>query len=113
MNAGQEAALRLIDFYHDHAWTQEAYARDAKGAPVSIGDTEAVSWCLLGAMEKLSIDSNHHDNFSTMIADSLYNGLRKTHPDSFTGGIASLNDQFFASRDAMVEGLRRVAKGGE
>lgn len=53
--------LEALDtlFSHPSTWTQEVYARDAKGRPASsLRPTEACSWCFMGALMKVGASSD-------------------------------------------------------
>ena len=113
MTGAQRVALKLIDFYRDHAWTRGEFARDAEGGGVMAESKDAVSWCMLGAMEKLGISKGLHDNYQTQLPDSLFHSFQKVLPENYSGSIAGFNDSSLGTREKVLEALRKVAKGGE
>ena len=69
-----KADLLVMRSYLERGWNQGSYATDAAGAVVRADDPKAVSWCLLGAMQKAKIKANTEafifNNFMTPV---LYN----------------------------------------
>ena len=112
MKASQDVALKLIDFYKDHAWTRGEYARDVDDEAIGPLSNKAVSWCILGAMSKLKISHTEHDNSVEQLAESLFGALKELNNLAHCG-IAYINDTVYGTRDKTMEGLRKVAKGGE
>ena len=61
-------------------WTQEAFARDADGEPVSAKDPDACSWCVVGAVVAAYPD---WDNLSKGLWDFLGRFVDEPCPDEF------------------------------
>ena len=107
----QEMALKLIDFYRDHAWTKGTYARDKTGEQVSIHSEAAVEWCMLGALDKCGIESPCQAALRDSSCRNLYEALVAVLPGaSGSRDIPDLNDFVLGSRDTVMEALRKVAK---
>ena len=107
----QQKALMLIEFYRTHAWTKGQYARTAEGYSTSAQADDAVSWCMLGAMKRLGINSGFQDRTFYEALEAVSGIEAQENVDCY--GVHHLNDRFLGTRDKVLEALRRVAKGGE
>ena len=47
---------RLREFFKRYRWTQGSYARAHEDRPVQVMDNAAISFCLVGAANRLNID---------------------------------------------------------
>lgn len=57
-------------------WTQGRLARDARGIPCSPRSSEAVCWCVYGALDKCYQD----DVVYSKACEKLYNCCENVHP---------------------------------
>jgi hypothetical protein len=93
----------------DHSgWSRYALARDANGRSCSIGSSEAVSYCLCGALVKAARaidDANqdgHHKYFQKKLADFLLENYQ--YNQTFT----QWNDRAATSKDDVIKLLHDV-----
>lgn len=54
--------LALAEFFKTHGWCKNATAQNAKGQNVAYDSKEAVSFCAMGAIERLSDNSEKSDD---------------------------------------------------
>ena len=52
--------MKLSRFFKTHKWCQDAYARTINNHACSPHNPRAVSWCVVGAAEKLHIRIDTH-----------------------------------------------------
>lgn len=95
----QRAAARLR-----RGWTRGTVARDSLGRPVSCRSTDAVSWCLAGAVDLETDRLKYYDVATTM--DMIRAELR---PLGYTS-LAEFNDAETRTRDQVVGLLTRAAR---
>lgn len=60
------AAAKLVN----HGWTQGVSSRDARGHPVAISDSSAVSFCLLGSVSR-SMTGRDVQDFNSILCRHL------------------------------------------
>jgi len=76
-------------------WTQEAYARNAKGDIVTPLSKDAVCWCLMGAMQKCYPSAKKRFRVLDRIKSLLPGGR-----------MVCFNDR----QDQTIKGIRRLVK---
>lgn len=95
-----EEALNILDSEEKHC--VGAFARNRKGIPVQACDDSATSWCLLGAVRKVTEVNEAHESFPLYLSTVKY--LAKALP----GGTARFNDN--AGYPAIRKFLRQQIK---
>ncbi len=88
-------------------WCQGAYAKNGQGWPVSEFSPNACSWCLLGAILKLSVCENRE--ITHEVVSLLVKALKVTH----SGELVSYNDSPNRKQKEVVSLLRKAAKLAE
>lgn len=96
-----ERAADLIE--PEGAWTQKAYARDARGKNLILGrDPTAVCWCTIGAIDHEATGKPHRDALEAIrITLGISGGLNST--------IGSWNDAPERTQSEVVAKLREAA----
>ena len=63
-------------------WTTGTSAEDADGAPVLPEDKSAVRWCLMGAVERATIEAHATRDEDLLALDALRDNLPKPHDEN-------------------------------
>lgn len=84
----------LEEFFSKHDWCKQDFAFDKNGNYANPRSEEAVSWCLLGACQKIN---------SNKIAD-LSLAVLKEREDS---SISNFNDEILTSKEQLMEFLKK------
>lgn len=95
------AAADLIE--GEGRWTQGYTARNEYGQPVSNGHMEAVCWCAIGALRRVSGEENLENIVAVKLGLNC-SPIGKPHP------LAAFNDAENRSQSEVVSALRRAAE---
>ena len=82
------------------SWTQGAAARNAAGRPVHVIDEDAVCWCLIGALRRITGDVAIENRVAAKMGLPLPT-IGSTHP------LATFNDHPDRTQSEVVETIRR------
>lgn len=89
--------MKLSEFFKVHEWCKNFYARDKDNKKCQPDDSNACSWCVLGAAYKID------DSYLNMEESPTIKVL-----SGFFGGYASVarfNDTFEGSKDDLIKYL--------
>lgn len=93
-------------FLETHKWTKGAYSRDQNGNEVSIDSKKAVSWCVYGAICKVSGEIL----MSEKDLDDSYKRVVRIHGKKIGEDASYYNDFIAKDKRYIVRLLRRMAK---
>ena len=83
--------LRQSRVYIDRGWTQRASARDEGGHPCSSTSEQAVSWCMIGAVNR-ALEEAPIENMEE-VWRALRRALMALHPSSKPMTLEGYNDK--------------------